>query len=409
MKQYMQIRAAIQYDLSVKTQSISIAIFAGLCLNSCKSVPAQTQAEASNSQPALQLPITSVTIRTLYDQLALPGIVFALPDHSVKVSPGVAGKLLDVRVSPGQPVQKGQVIAILDARQLTDQASQAHAKVLVAKAGVEQAKTNLVLAQNTGERTARLVQQEIGAEKDLVAAKSQIETARAQLLAAQAQVSDAFAAERAAQAQLSYTTLKSPISGLIAQRFLNISDTADTATPVVQIVDLSQVVVEASLPTSQPATIKHGDTAAITAMSMPGHRITGTVQSINPVTDNQGTTVGVRILCSNPQYLLKEGMPVTVTILTGIHPSALTVPLTALVSDPTVPDKKMVYVYKDRKVSRVAVTTGIQKDGRVEIKSGLSAGEQIVASGGYGIPDGTEVEAQGAPLRANTKVSSKGD
>jgi Cu(I)/Ag(I) efflux system membrane fusion protein len=174
----------------------------------------------------------------------------------------------------------------------------------------------------------------------------------------------------------------------------------------VQIVDLSQVIVEASLPTSQPATVKHKDTATITAMSLAGRNLPATVESINPVTDNQGTTVGVRILCSNPQYLLKEGMPVTATILIGVHKSALTVPVTALVADPTAPDKKMVYVYKDGRVSRAAVATGIQKDGRVEIKSGLSAGQKIVASGAYGVPDGTEVEAQSAPLRANAKLSS---
>ncbi|HEY9717474.1 MAG TPA: efflux RND transporter periplasmic adaptor subunit [Trichormus sp.] len=389
-------------------QTIPLVIFAGLCLSSCQSAPIQppTAAEASNPPPLMQLPITAVTAKNLRDQLALPGIVFALPDHSVKVSPGVAGKLVEVRVSPGQQVKKGEVIAVLDRRQLSDQANQAHAKVLVADAGVEQAKTNLVLTQNTAERTQRLVQQELAAEKDLVVAKSQVETAKAQLVAAQAIVIDAVAAERATQAQLSYTQVKSPIDGLVAQRFLNVSDTADTATPVAQIVDLSQVIVEAALPTSQPATINHGDSATITAMSLSGHHLSGTVQSINPVTDNQGTTVGIRILCSNPQNMLKEGMPVTATILIGMHNAALTVPVTALVADPTTPDQKMVYIYKDGRVSRVPVTTGIQKDGQVEIKKGLSAGQKIVAAGGYGIPDGTLVEAQSAPLRASTKLSS---
>ena len=92
-----------------------------------------------------------------------------------------------------------------------------------------------------------------------------------------------------------------------------------------------------------------------------------------------------------------------------MHPSALTVPITALVADPADPDKKMVYTYKDGKVTRVIVETGMRKEARIEILSGLTADQKIIASGAYGIPDGTEVEAQSESLHANSKVTSKSD
>ncbi|HEY9772651.1 MAG TPA: efflux RND transporter periplasmic adaptor subunit [Planktothrix sp.] len=361
------------------------------------------------AEPVLKLPITKVKVETLSEKLSLPGTVLALPDRSVKVSPGVAGKIVDVKVTPGQQVQKGSVIALLDNRQPQEQVNQARAKVLIADAGVEQAKTNLVLAQNTEERLARLVKQEVAAEKDLVAAKSQIETAQAQLLAAKAQVDDARAAEQTARAQLGYTIVRSPLSGIIAQRYLNISDSADTSTPVAQVVDLSQVIVEAALPTSQPASLSPGDSATVTAQALPGRVTIGKVLNINPVTDNQGTTIGVRILCPNPNYALKEGMPVAVSIVNAVHSNILTVPKTAVVADPQAPDSKMVYTYKNGKVSRVQVTTGIAACNRQQILSGLKAGEEIVASGAYGIPDGTEVKAENEPLHGNSEVTSKSD
>jgi RND family efflux transporter MFP subunit len=357
----------------------------------------------------LRVPITRVVEQSVSDQLDLPGVVFALPDRSVKVSPGVAGKVVDVRVSPGEHVTKGQVIALLDNRQLTEQLRQARAKVLIAKAGVEQARTNLLLSQNTEARTASLVAQDVGAQKDLVAAKSQVDTAVAQMAAARAQVEDAVGAEGAVKATLTYTVVKSPISGEVAQRYLNISDTADTVTPIVQIVDLDQIIVDAALPTSQPAKIRIGETAVITSKALPDLHLSGTVQSINPVTDNQGTTVGIRIICRNLDHALKEGMPVIASIVTALHPHALTVPSSAVVADPQMADRHMVYLYKDGKINRVNVSTGIQKDSRTEILSGLNAGQQIVATGAYGIPDGTEVEAQSEPLHANSKVSSQGD
>ena len=144
----------------------------------------------------------------------------------MKVSPGISGKLVDVKASPGDRVKKGQVIAILDCRQLKDVVNETHARVLVAKAVVEQGRANLLLAKNTAERNERFVQQDVGAQKDLVAAKSQVETAKAQVNSAEAQVDDALAAEEAARAQLSYSNVKSPIEGIVAQRYLNISDSA---------------------------------------------------------------------------------------------------------------------------------------------------------------------------------------
>jgi len=387
-------------------RSSLLLLSVAISLSSCQKSVVQPEEESTT---VLKLPVTRVSVESISEQVLLPGLVLALPDHSVKVSPGIAGKLVDVQASPGQHVAKGQIIARIDSRQLTDQVNSAHAKVLVANAGVQQAKTNLLLAQNTEERNKRLVQQDVGAVKDLVLAQSQVDTARAQILAAQAQVADAQAAESAARAQLTYTIVKSPIAGLVAQRFLNVSDSADTTTAIAQIVDLAQVIVEASQPTSQPAKISPGESATVTAVSLAGLKLAGKVQSIDPVTDNQGTTIGIRILCPNPGCVLKEGMPVIASIVTAVHSQALTVPLTALVADPAHPDRKMVYLYKQGKVTRVVVKTGMQKDTRIEVLSGLNAGQEIIASGGYGIPDGTEVEAQSESLHADSKVTSKSD
>jgi RND family efflux transporter MFP subunit len=229
------------------------------------------------------------------------------------------------------------------------------------------------------------------------------------MASAKAQVDDARGAEGAVRATLTYTVVKSPISGTVAQRYSNISDTADTVTPIVQIVDLDQVVVDAALPTSQSAKIAPGQKAVVTWKALEGRRVIGTVQSVNPVTDNQGTTFGIRVLCPNHDGALKEGVPVVVSIVTAVHAHALSVPTAAVVADPQMADRKMVYVYKDGKISRVEIRSGIQTDTRTEVLSGLTAGQQIVAEGAYGIPDGTEVQAQIEPLHANTEVPSKGD
>jgi HlyD family secretion protein len=373
--------------------SIIIAVFAmSACAGPKSEEEKEKDKDKTETKTLLRVPLSNVEVKMMSEQLTLPGVVFALPDFSVKVSPGVSGKIVAVKVSPGQKISKGQVLALLDNRQLLEQLRQAKAKVLVAKAGVEQAKTNLILAQSTEARTQSLVDQDVGAVKDLVAAKSQIETAKAQLVSAEAQVDDAIGAEGAIQTTLTYTVVKSPISGLVAQRYLNVSDTADGTTPIVQIVNLDNVIVDAALPSSEPAHLNPGQKATITTKALPDQHIEGTINSINPVTDNQGTTVGVRILCSNPDHTLKEGMPVVVSIVTSVHPRALVVPLSALVADPQSPAQQMIYVCDDGKIVRHKISTGIQTDSSTEVLSGLHAGQQIVTSGAYGIPDGTEVQ-----------------
>src|SRR5208283_3067276 len=104
---------------------ISLMLFVALSLSSCQRTVVQADKE---TEPVLRLPITTVSAETMFDRLLLSGSVFALPDHSIKVSPGIAGKLVDITVTPGKQVTRGQMIALLDSRQLTDQVNQAHAK-----------------------------------------------------------------------------------------------------------------------------------------------------------------------------------------------------------------------------------------------------------------------------------------
>lgn len=364
-------------------------------------------ATSDENKVTLHLPMTNVVEQTVAEQLSLPGTVFALPDKSVKVSAALAGKLRSVNIMPGQHVIRGEVIAVLDSRQAADQVKEAHAKVLEAIAAQSQANTNLLLSENTEARDEILVREGISAKKDLIAARSEVESKKDQLVAAKAQVNDAKAAEAAAQTQLGFTSIKSPITGVVAQRYLNVGDTADTNTPVALIVDLSKVVIEATMPTTQPQQTVIGQHATIEARALQDNKYVGVVQTINPVTDNQGTTIGVRISCDNPDLALKEGMPVIAVITTAVRPHALTIPKSALVSDPSNPDRRMVYVYKQGRISRVAVHLGPQHGARVEVSSGLNAGETIVAGGAYGIPDGTAVEAQSESLHSNSKISSK--
>jgi HlyD family secretion protein len=364
------------------------------CAQSNKESDDKKADAADDAAAVMNLPLVHVAIKNVANFVRIPGTVAALPDHSIKVSSAVAGKLVAVLVVPGEKVTKGQVIAKLDSRALQDAYKQTDASLATAKIGVEQAKTNLLLAKNTAERTKRLVDLDIAAQKDLVLADSQVKTASAQVLSAQSTVEQAAAARSSARTQLTFTEVRSPLTGVVALRFLNNGDTVDSATPIAQIVDLETVIVSAFIPVVMPTRILPGFQAIIKSASIPDRSYPGTVTSISPVVDAQTGNILAQIRCTNSNLDLKEGMPVTVSITTVVHKNALVVPETSLVASPEEPNSRMVYVVHGNEIKRVRVKTGIERDGFVEIVNGLSPNAVVVEKGAYGLPDGTKVEAK---------------
>jgi RND family efflux transporter MFP subunit len=369
---------------------VSVSFLLLVLLAGCqKAIPA----EDPTPVPVVRLPITQVQHQNLSNIVTLTGMVNALPDHSVKVSPAVAGKLIAVLVVPGQRVRRGQIIARLDNRQVKDQIAQADAVLQGSSSAVAQAQTNLTLARNTLARVQMLYNEKIAPQKDLIAAQSQVATSQEQVRSAKAQVAQSRASRAQVATQLGFAELRSPISGVVARRLLNAGDTADPATPVLQVVDLETVVINASLPADSSAPIRARQPGRVRSVAQPGVSLPATVTAISPVVDLQSNTLAVQLRCANRQGDLKEGQSVTVQITTGIRRGALTVPKTSLVPDPEKPSQRLVYKFRSGKIDRVPVQTGIEEGGRIEITSGLASGESVAASGAYGLPDGTAVEA----------------
>jgi HlyD family secretion protein len=368
----------------------SASFFLMVLLAGCQSA---IPAEDSTPAPVVRLPIVPVQRQNLSSLIAITGSVNALPDHSVKVSPAVAGKLISVLVVPGQRIARGQIIARLDSRQVKDQIAQADAVLQGSTSAVAQAQTNLTLARNTLARVQMLYNEKIAPQKDLIAAQSQVATSQEQVQSAKAQVAQSRASRAQVATQLGFTELRSPISGVVARRLLNTGDTTDPATPVLQVVDLETVVINASLPADSSAPIRVQQPGRVHSVAQPGVGFPATVTAISPVVDPQSNTLAIQLRCANRQGALKEGQSVTVQITTGLRRGALTVPKTALVPDPEKPDQRLVYKFKAGKIARVPVQTGIEEGGRIEITSGLASGESVAASGAYGLPDDTAVEA----------------
>lgn len=362
----------------------------GLCaslLQACTKQEPPKHEEEPEPEHHVSLPTMRVTTTMVQKHLTFPGKVTALPDHSVSVTPNLAGKITKVLVVPGQVVSKGQLIALLDDQQLVAQLQQTTAPQRTALNQVVQAKIALDLAQKNLTRSEALFAKDIVAEKDVIAARSQVELCKAQVEAAEARVAEAKVAPLNVTTQLAWTKVFSPIAGVIAQRFLNVGDMTDPSKPIAHVVNLNTVIIDANMPADSPADPKVGQTAIITTVALPGIKYGATITAISPIVDTTKNTVSIQLLCRNDHGRLKEGQQVVVSIATVATKAAL-VPQTSIVPGADDPAEHFVYVVRSGKLKLTKVAVGDAADGKVPVFEGLSDGDELVTSGAYGVPDG---------------------
>ncbi len=190
--------------------------------------------------------------------------------------------------------------------------------------------------------------------------------------------------------QLAYAQIKSPISGVVADRMVYPGDTPVSGTPMLSIMDVSQVVARANVPVKDAMFIKVGRPARITG---PDGDIPGTVTVVSPAVDPTTTTVQVWVKADNPGEKLKPGATARVAIIAETIQNTMVVPATALLNGDEGGQKVMV-VDKDNVAHEHIVSVGVRQGDRVQIVSGLGEGDRVVTSGGLGLDDKAKVTVQ---------------
>ena len=343
------------------------------------------------ARSAVTLPVLKVVKEQLRKVLQVPGRVSALPDHSVQVTPHITGKIERLLVVPGQHVKKGQLVAVLDDSQTQALLRQALTPIKSANAAIQQAEAEYDLAKRELQRLNDLYANDLAARKDVMVQETLVETSNAKLAAAKARLEEVRSATSDEETLLKFTKIPSPISGVVADRFLNVGDEARPNAPIVHVVDLSEVIVDADMPADVPNRVGIGQKASVSSISEPDQIYSATIISISPTVDAQKNTVKIRLQCVNLNNGLREGQSVTVALNTGVTTAAISVPRTAIVPDPENPKLTLVYVVRGGKAKRIPVVTGVENDKTIEIVSGLGENEAIIVSGAYGLPEDTEV------------------
>ncbi|MBV8812816.1 MAG: efflux RND transporter periplasmic adaptor subunit [Acidobacteriaceae bacterium] len=209
-----------------------------------------------------------------------------------------------------------------------------------------------------------------------------------QLKGAQAQMDAAKAHYASAAAQVGYSEVRSPITGVIADRPLYVGEMASAGSALFSIVDISQVVARANVPVHEASSITVGRPANIIG---PGAQLSGKVTVVSPAVDPNTTTVEVWVQAPNPGEKLKPGVTVQISINVGEIQNAVIVPTAALLSSDEGGEKVMI-AGSDGLAHESKVTTGVREGDNVQILNGVKRGEQVIVQGGLGLDDKSKIQ-----------------
>src|SRR5947208_5855747 len=402
------------------SKQLSWVLAAGLLAASGCSKKEEKEVEA----PA-PVQVAAVTQDTIHRVVTGDGALF--PENQWNVMPKITAPVQKFLVNRGDHVREGQLVAVLENRDLVAAAAANRGQVDQAEANLQntehatlpesavKAKTDVQSAQEAADAARKVLEsrqrlfQEGALARKLVddagvqyaAAKAALQTAtehlralesagsQAQVNMARGQVEAARGQFRSAEAQVAYSEIRSPGSGVVADRPLYPGDLAAAGTPLMVVMDISRVVARVNIPTSEAASVKVGQPATV-KLSDNAREYPGQVTVVSPATDPNSATIQVWVRIVNAGELLKPGATVHAFIDTATIKNAMLVPAAAILPGEEGGTAVLV-VTPDNIVHRRAVEVGVRQGDKVQIVNGVLPREDVVVSGGMGLDDKAKV------------------
>lgn len=327
---------------------------------------------AQDSPLSDSLLMDEVAQEAVVRQIGAPGVVEAMAERLVKITPPLGGRIVRLHRQLGDEVREGEALVTMDSPEL----GQAYSEHVKAQAALKQ-------ARQAFKRQQALRAEDIAAQKDIEAAQLELSAADSDARAAADHLAQLGVSTRDASRR--EYVMRAPLTGRVVQMegfqggYWN-----DNTASIMTVADLSMVWLSASVAEKDLAQMAVGQAVRITLNAYGGREFEGQVTYIGDLLDPDTRTVPVRVAIDNQEGLFKPGMFARVSF-SGPAQQALLVPVTALVQSGLY---TRVYVEQAplHYESRIVEVGGRMGD-RVEVLSGLAAGERIVVKGGVLLND----------------------
>ena len=363
-----------------------LAVVIGVAAFTAARRKAETDAAKKTERPPLeftQRDVVQLQPHRIAVQWVVPGTVQAVSQATVRAK--LAAEVKRVLVREGERVATGQVVAEFDTAPM-------RAQLAERAAALDSARAQLSTTERTRQTNAKLVKQNFISQNAFDAADSAHQAQLAAVAMAQAQLEQS-------QLQLNYAVVRSPIPGIVAKRHVQPGEKVGFDAPLVAIVDLSQLEVQAQASVGDIAGIQAGMPAGVDVEGLPERKFAGRVERINPSAEPGTRTINVYVALRNDEALLRTGMFARVHLSRAQQHETPTLPLSALRGDH---GQHHVWVLDGGKLLRRNVVAGARDERaqRVEITSGLKARELVLATKFDNLQDGLSARLAGAQAGA---------
>ncbi len=304
--------------------------------------------------------------RSMSTSVTFPGEIRFDEDRTTHVVPRVSGVVEEVKVELGQPVKKGQVLAVIASQQISDLRSELHA-----------AQRRLELARLTLQREKKLWEDKISAEQDYLSARQAYQEADISFANGRQKLS-AIGASLKPSAGNRYELI-APFDAVVVEKHLAIGEVVGDTSSAFTLSDLSRVWATFGATPRDLDKVMVGRAVTVSAPELNAH-VEGRISYVGSLLGEQTRAAVVRVVLANPEGAWRPGLFVSIDVKAEQAQAAVGVPESALQS---VEDKPSVFVRNAQGFEVRPVTVGRRDGGYVEITSGLAAGTQIAAAGSF--------------------------
>src|SRR5437660_5084618 len=410
--------------LSLAFAVLMVALLAAMVWRWRRSAPAEREAV-----PVVSVKVAKAEREAIAAEVSAVGTIW--PRDKADVAAKISAQIKKMALLKNKVVRAGEVIAVLESRDLQAQRAEAVAALNEARANERSIVTGSIPKTNAEDQKAlfdarakvnnaraiyerRRVLYEKGgiSKKDLEASQLDLTTAEDELRLQEQTVTlrarslnpndRALAAAKVAEAQqhlatldaqLGYATIRSPITGVVTDQFQYQGEFAAAGAKLVNIADVSQVIVKAPFSDTVVAQLKVGDAASVVPTDTSSEEMKGQITLLSRSADPTNRTVEVWVTLGNGAGRLRANGAAQVTVFANSKNDAIVVPASAVTLDASNADEGTVMVVDAQSVAHeTKVTVGIRTTDKMEITEGLQGGETVVVEGNFSLPDGTRVD-----------------
>jgi len=391
--------------------------------------------------PEVSVQVTAAKKGNVSRIVAAEAVVFPL--QQAVITPKISSTIKSFAVQRGARVRKGQLLAVLENADLSAAATQSKGEYEQAEGAYVTSTASSIPEQiqkaeldassfkaaadaqkQVAESRKELFQQGALPRRELDAAEVALAQAQSQYQQAQKVLDDLrrsgkeqavksaggqFNAAKgkllASQAALSYSYIKSPINGVVTDRPLYPGELATANQPLLTVMDNSSLIAKAHISQAQAVGLKKGAEAEV-RIAGQDDAIAGKLSLVSPALDPGSTTIEVWVQAAKPPDSLRPGMTVEISITAATVEDAVIVPNNSIFQTNDGANY-VVVAGSDNLAHQTTVQLGIRGVTETQITSGVNAGESVITSGGYGLPDKTKIKIE-APEK-NEDADTAGD